>query len=239
MALAEQQTEVWEQRFRTPISFLPEWSPLAPDRCTYASSEAGVWQLYAWNVASGERRQVTESAVGVVDGTPTLDGEGVLWFDDETGDEAGRWLVQPFGGGEKRPFLENVPYGWSNGLAQAPGIVAVGVSNRDGFAIHVALDGDAARELYRSADFVGLGEDPRGFFRAGLSTDGALLCLQHSEHGDLIHPAMRVVDPRSGDVTGEQFDEGRSLVAKAWSPVSGDQRLAFEHDTTGEVRPAL
>src|SRR5919201_6721073 len=134
MALAEQQTAVWEQRFRTPISFLPEWSPRAPSRCTYASSEAGVWQLYAWDVATGERRQVTESNVGVVDGTPTLDGEGVLWFDDETGDEAGRWLVQPFGGGESHPFLGGVPYGWSNGLAQAPGIVAVGVSNPDGFA---------------------------------------------------------------------------------------------------------
>jgi hypothetical protein len=54
--------------------------------------------VFAWDLSTGERRQVSESTVGVIDSTPTLEGEGVAWFDDETGDEAGRWLVQPFGG---------------------------------------------------------------------------------------------------------------------------------------------
>ena len=238
MALAEQTTAVWEQRFRAPISFLPEWSPHAPERCAYASSEARVWQLHTWDAATGQRRQVTQSSVGVIDGLPTLDGEGVLWFDDETGDEAGLWLLQPFAGGESRPFLDGVPYGWSNGLAQAPGIVAAGISNRDGFAIYVSRRGDV-RELYRSTDFIGIGESPRGFFRGGLSTDGSLLCLQHSEHGDLLHPALRVVDPHSGDVVGEQLDRGLSLVAKCWSPLQGDTRLALEHERDGDARPAL
>ena len=33
--------EPWEQRFRTPVSYLPEWSPVAPDRVVYASNESG------------------------------------------------------------------------------------------------------------------------------------------------------------------------------------------------------
>ena len=106
------------------MPFFPHWSPLAPEHTVYASNESGVWQVHAWDVSTGTRRQVSESSVGVTDGTPTLDGEGVLWFDDETGDESGRWLVQPFAGGETRPFLEGVPHGWNEGLAQAPGIVA-------------------------------------------------------------------------------------------------------------------
>ena len=129
----------WERRFRAPISFLPEWSPDAPDRCVYASNEPGVWQLHAWDLTTGERRQVTDSAVGVVDGTPTLDGSGIVWFEDETGDESGRWLVESFSGGDRRAFLDGVPHGWSEGLAQAPGIVAAGISDRGGFAIHVSL----------------------------------------------------------------------------------------------------
>ena len=56
---------------------------------------------------------------GVTDGLPTLDGEGVIWFEDESGDEAGAWVVQPFHGGETRPFLTGVPYRWSSGLAVA------------------------------------------------------------------------------------------------------------------------
>jgi len=44
---------LWEQRFRVPLLFLPEWSPAAPDRCVYASNEAGIWQLFAWDASTG------------------------------------------------------------------------------------------------------------------------------------------------------------------------------------------
>jgi pimeloyl-ACP methyl ester carboxylesterase len=239
MTVATRTMPAWEQRFRASVSFLPEWSPQVPDRCVYASNEAGVWQVFAWEPSTGERRQVSESSVGVIDGTPTLDGAGVLWFADETGDESGQWLVQPFHGGESGPFLENVPYGWSNGLAQAPGIVAVGISNRDGFGIHVSLGGGPTRQIYRSDEAVAIGYDPRGFFRGGLSADGSLLALQHSEHGDVIHPAVRVIDPRSGAIVGEQLDPGKSLIVKCWSPGPGDQRVALDHERTGDVRPAI
>jgi dipeptidyl aminopeptidase/acylaminoacyl peptidase len=240
MSVAERAMTAWERRFRAPISFLPAWSPAAPDRCTYVSNEAGVWQLYAWEPASGERRQVTESAVGVIDGTPTYDGESTLWFDDETGDESGRWLVQPFAGGAARPFLDGVPHGWSEGLAQAANVVAAGVSGRDGFVIYVSVDGGPASEIHRSSEAVRIGgADEGGFVHGGLSASGSLLCLAHAEHGDLIHPALRVIDPRSGATVGDQLDEGLSLAARCWSPVPNDERLALEHEREGEVRPAI
>ncbi|CAN5815304.1 prolyl oligopeptidase family serine peptidase [soil metagenome] len=232
--------EPWEQRFRAPVSFLPEWSPHAPDRVVYATNQSGIWQVHAWDAATGTRRQVTEHSVGVVDGTPTLDGEGVVWFQDESGDESGRWLVQPFGGGETRAFLEGIPHGWSEGLAQAPGIVVAGVSDRDGFAVHISLEGAGPREVYRSTESVRLGSvDGGGFLRGALSADGSLLCLEHAEHGGLIHSALKAIDPRSGATIGEQLDEGMTLLAKCWSPIAGDQRLAFEHERDGEERPGL
>ena len=240
MSVTERAAAVWEQRFRAPISFLPAWSPSSPDRCVYASTESGVWQLYAWQPASDQRRRVTDSVVGVIDGMPTFDGEGVLWFDDETGDESGRWLVQPFAGGPSEPFLAGVPDGWSEGLAQAAGVVAAGISNREGFSVFVSLDGGPTTQVYRSTEAVRIGGvDERGFLRGGLSADGSLLCLEHAEHGDLIHPALRVIDPRSGANVAEQVDAGRSLFAKCWSPVAGDQRLALDHERDGDVRPGI
>ena len=131
----------WERRFRAPVTFLPEWPSAAPERVVYASNESGVWQLHAWDLATDGRHRVTDHPVGVLDGTPTLDGEGILWFQDETGDESGQWLMQPFHGGETRPFLDGVPHGWSDGLAQAPGIVVAAISDREGFAVHVSLEG--------------------------------------------------------------------------------------------------
>ena len=233
-------TPAWEQRFRAPVSFLPEWSPTAPRNAVYVSNESGVWQVHAFDTDTGSRRQVTDHPVGLVDTVPTFDGEGILWFQDETGDESGRWLVQPFHGGETTPFLVGVPHGWSDGLAQAPGIVAAAISDRDGFAVYVARDGGKAKEIHRSPRSVQLGSNESGGFLLGaLSTDGALLCLEHAEHGDLIHPALRVVDPRTGATVGEQVDDGMSLSARCWSPVAGDQRLVCEHEREGDKRPAI
>jgi dipeptidyl aminopeptidase/acylaminoacyl peptidase len=230
----------WEQRFRATVTFLPEWSPYAPDRVVYASNESVIWQLHAWDLSTDGRHQVTNHPVGVLDGTPTLDGEGILWFQDETGDESGQWLVQPFHGGETRPFLENVPHGWNDGLAQAPGIVVAAISDRKGFAVHVSVDGAPARELLRSDMSLRLGSvEEAGFLRGGLSADGTLLCLEHAEHGDLIHQALRVVDPRTGETVAELLDEDYTLEARCWSPVPGDQRLAIVHELDGDERPAL
>ncbi len=144
----------WERRFRAPVSYLPEWSPHAPGAVVYTSNESGSWQAHAWDASTGERRQVTEDPVGVIDATATLDGRGVVWFQDETGSEAGRWIVQAFGGGETHPFL-GFPHGWSEGLAQAPGIVAAGISTGDGFAVHVSLDGASPNDV----PIVGVGPD--------------------------------------------------------------------------------
>jgi dienelactone hydrolase len=232
--------EPWVQRFRTPVSFLPEWSPFAPGHAVYTSNESGSWQVHALDVERDTRRQVTNDPVGLTDAVPTLDGEGVLWFEDTTGDESGSWLVQPFHGGETRPFLEGVPHGWSEGLAQSPGLVVAGIADREGFAVHVSTNGGPARELLRSSEWIGLGSvEDGGLLRGALSTDGALLCLEHAEHGDLVHPALRVVDPRTGDTVGELLDEGMSLAAKCWSPVAGDARLAFRHELDGDERPGV
>jgi dipeptidyl aminopeptidase/acylaminoacyl peptidase len=183
---------------------------------------------------------VTDHPVGLIDGQPTLDGEGVLWFQDETGDESGRWLVEPFAGGTSRPFLEGVANGWTEGLAQAPGIVVAGTSDRDGFAVHVALEGAPAKEIHRSPTSVRLGGvDAGGFLLGALSADGSLLCVEHAEHGDLLHTALRVLDPRTVETVGEQHDAGMALVAACWSPVAGDQRLVFHHEREGDIRPGI
>ena len=230
-----QEVPVWEQRFRAPSVGFPSWGRDAPNRLALASNESGAWQVYTWDRSTGARRQVTDDAIGVPGGAVTPDGEHVLWFHDATGDEVGQWLVEPFAGdrSRRRNLVEGVPDAWSAGLSIGEGIVAVGTADDDGFTVWVSEGGlgATARKLHSHPELVEV---------AGLSRDGALLALQHAEHGDNIHLAVRVVDPRTGEVMGEQWDgEGLGLSVAGWSRVPGDHRLALEHEKEGKDRPAV
>ena len=127
----------WQQRFRAPVLGFPTWSRHAPERLVYASSESGIYQLHSWDVATGERRQVTHEPVGLVSGHVSADGEWVLWHRDTTGDESGRWVVAPFGGGAAEPFSDGLPNGWDQGLAPGLERSVVAMSGRDGFGLFV------------------------------------------------------------------------------------------------------
>ena len=106
---------------------------------------------------TGLRRRVTDHPIGVIAASSPPDGERVLFWQDETGSEAGRWYAEPFSGGEPVPFLPGVPTGWNQGLAQVPGMVAAGISDADGFAVLVSSDGEPTKEIWRSTEHIGIG----------------------------------------------------------------------------------
>jgi len=222
----------WKQRYRAPNLTLPDWGIDAPERLAYATNASGSWQIHAWDREGGAHRQVTEHPTGVVDGDVTPDGSGILWFEDSKGDEIGRWLLQPFAGGEITPLLPDAEPAWSAGLALGPkSRVAVGLADRDGFTVRVGVIGEGSDELYRHEQTVDVME---------LSRDGRLLVVQHAEHGDNLHPALRVFDLDGGNDPVDLWDgAGLSLFAAGFSPVPGDSRLALLHERTGQVRPAI
>lgn len=198
----------------------------------YATNFSGAWQVHAWDRVAGSHRQVTKHPTGLLDGTVTPDGSAVLWFEDARGDEIGRWLMQPFGGGPTEPLLPEVPSGWSAGLALGPDhLAAVGVASRDGFAVHIGLTGGSTRELYRHEQTAGV---------AGITRDGRTVLVEHAEHGDNLHPALRAFDSASGMVLADLWDgPGYAVHAAAASPVTGDSRVAVLHERTGILRPAV
>jgi len=231
----------WERRFRAPSLTLPHWSRHAPDRAVYESNESGIWQVHTLDVASGQTRQVSDHPVGVTRGFVSAEGAEVVFWQEDTGDEIGRWLAQPWEGGDAEPYLDGVPLGWDEGLSQVQGVVAAGVSDREGFAIYVAVEGGAATLIARSAEWLAVAGSYGATMAdvAGLSADGSLLALQHAEHGDLTHPALRIVDPRSGAVVAERGDGTYAVEACAWSPVHGDRRLAVAHEESDRRATAI
>ena len=154
-ALTEETKDVpaWELRFRAAVMTFPRWAREAPERLTVVTNESGAYQVYAWDRARGTRRQVTDHPIGVIDAVPTPDGEGVVWFHDETGSEVGRWVIEAFHGDrrERRALVEGVPDAWSVGLAIGDGVTVVGTATEeDGFTIWRARGGGEAEPSTRT-----------------------------------------------------------------------------------------
>lgn len=233
----------WEQRFRAPTRTLPMWSRHAPDRFVLRSDEEGSFQAYAWDPASGPPRRLTDERVGVELTSISSDGTEVVWFSDPTGDESGRWLAVPFGGGEARELLPGAPVGWPEGLALGRDLVVAVIADRDGFAVHVAAGRGPAVEIHRDADHVGFSDTEfhvEGFDLVGLSADESLVCLEVAQDGDNIHRSLRALDPRTGVVVGDLADgHGFAVHAFAWSPVTRDHRMLVGHERDDVLRPEI
>ncbi|WP_240800765.1 prolyl oligopeptidase family serine peptidase [Streptomyces sp. ICN441] len=226
----------WEQRFRAPRVSLPDWAEDAPDRALFVSNATGTYELYAWDRATGEQRQVTDRPNGTTDGILTPDGAWIWWFSDTDGDEFGVWMRQPFGGGPDEPATPGLEPSYGAGLALGrDGTAVVGRStDEDGTTIHVVRPGGAPVEIYRHRESAGVGD---------LSHDGTLLALEHTEHGDAMHSALRILR-LDGTPVGELDDtkggtEELGLEVLGFAPVPGDTRLLVGHQRRGRWEPML
>ena len=175
----------WRRRFRAARTTLPAWADDRPDHLLYASNQSGTWELYAWDRATADHRQLTERKEGTLNGAIDPSGEYVYWFDDTDGDEFGRWMVQPFGGGDAQPVAAALGRAYDTGLELGNGVQVIGRAVEDSVSIYVLRGDYAPRQIYQHAEQAWLG---------GLSADEQLLCFHQSEHGDARHPALRVVD---------------------------------------------
>ncbi|WP_218566094.1 S9 family peptidase [Vallicoccus soli] len=221
----------WERRFRAARVSLPDWAEDAPDRCVYVGNASGVFEVYAWDRATGEQRQVTRRTEGTSHAAIDPSGEWVWWFADTDGDEFGTWVREPFAGGaDPEPAVPGLEPGYPAGLELGRGGTAVvGSSADDETTVWWATPGEAPRLLYRHAEQAEA---------AALSRDGSLLALDHSEHGDSRRTAVRVLRTADGSTVADLWDgPERGLGAIAFAPAVGDTRLLVEHERRG--RPEL
>jgi dipeptidyl aminopeptidase/acylaminoacyl peptidase len=232
----------WEKRFRAPRVSLPDWAEDAPHRSLFVSNATGTYELYAWDRTTGEQRQVTHRANGTTDGLLSPDGEWIWWFDDKDGDEFGIWRRRPFGaalvGGDvDAPAVPGLEPAYSAGLAigRDGRTAVVGRStDDDGSTIHVARADEAPVEIYRHRESAGVGD---------LSHDGSLIAVEHTEHGDAMHSALRVLRLDGSTVAELDDTEGGTvelgLEVLGFAPVDGDGRLLIGHQRRGRWEPLV
>ncbi|MGW7078731.1 prolyl oligopeptidase family serine peptidase [Streptomyces sp. NPDC054871] len=229
----------WEKRFRAPRVSLPDWAEDAPDRALFVSNATGTYELYAWDRATGEQRQVTDRPNGTTDGLVSPDGEWIWWFDDTDGDEFGVWMRQPFAGGAAdEPAVAGLAASYPAGLALARDgrMSVIGRStDEEGSTIHVVrAPGADPVEIYRHRESAGVGD---------LSHDGSLIAVEHTEHGDAMHSTLRVLRPDGSTVAELDDTKGGTvelgLEVLGFAPVDGDTRLLVGHQRRGRWEPMV
>jgi dienelactone hydrolase len=227
----------WRLRFTAPQVGFPVWSQDAPDRLAFLSNESGSWQVWAIDLATGDRRRVSDEIVSVETVLMTPEGR-IVWWRDDTGDERGRWMVAPFDGKSSSPLVPGIADGWTAGISFAGGAIALGLVTDDAYLAIVVGSGEAPRILRSSPQPLAIGrEDPPG--AGGISSDGGLICLRHSEDRDILHQSLRVHDARDGSIVGQLADLDSNLDPVAWSPLPGDDRLLFLSELGSVERPAI
>ncbi|KPI12033.1 Acylaminoacyl-peptidase [Actinobacteria bacterium OK074] len=236
----------WEKRFRAPRVSLPDWAEDAPHRSLFVSNATGTYELYAWDRSTGSQRQVTDRPNGTTDGVLSPDGEWIWWFDDTDGDEFGIWRRQSFTGPGKRgageeegdePAAPGLDPSYPAGLAigRDGRTAVVGRStDEDGSTIHLVRAGQDPEVIYRHRESAGVGD---------LSHDGSLIAVEHTEHGDAMHSALRVLRPDGSPVAELDDTKGGTvelgLEALGFAPVDGDTRLLIGHQRRGRWEPLV
>jgi dipeptidyl aminopeptidase/acylaminoacyl peptidase len=232
----------WKRRFRAPVVMFPTWARERPERLLYLSNAGGKFEVYAWDQRTGEKRQVTDRSEGTgYRVSSRLDplGEWIWWFDDEKGNELGRWVREPWHSGKRETIAPQLAPAYSGRIAihsGGPAVVdsfAVIARSRsdEGTSVYVVRDDRTPRRIYAHE---------QSAFIDGLSRDGGLVALFHSEHGDSRNRVLRIVDLDGKRVAELSHGAGHGISPSGgWSPMAGDARFLAVHDREGLERPLI
>jgi dipeptidyl aminopeptidase/acylaminoacyl peptidase len=228
----------WKERFRARVV---HWTaPAAGDRrrALAVSNRTGVAQLYAWDVPTGELRQVTDRPDGTMHGAISADGSRIFYLDDRQGDEIGHWLsVGVDGGGAVDITPELPPYTSEDLEHSADGRwAAFTAAFDDGHRVYVLAAGGGGgstppREIYRTSAMCWV---------TGFDHDGRLLGVLTNERSGQARFSLMVFDTTTGERVAELSDSADSSLSRTrFSPLPGDERVLAASDVTGERRPLV
>jgi dipeptidyl aminopeptidase/acylaminoacyl peptidase len=228
----------WKQRFRAPTIFWTQIAKLAPTRGLAVSNPSGVLQLHAWNVTTGELKQLTYYADGKVFGLLSPDGRYVYYHEDTSGNEIGHFVRVPFEGGAQEDITPDLPLYSSFGLSisQAGNLIGFTVATPTGFQIHrLEVETDGKLGSQHQIFFT-----PRIVHGPLLSFGGEIMVLGSTERSGTLQFSLLAIDAANGQQMGELWDGPESsIIPWAFSPKADDFRLLATTDRTGVTRPLI
>lgn len=223
----------WKQRFLAQSILWADIAHLNPGRGLVCTDKNGIFQLYAWDVDSGDLRQLTNQPAGVTGGLLAADGQFVYYLQDEGGNEIGHYVRVPFEGGSPEDISPDLPPYSSFQITQSfqGNILGTPVSDSGTQKLTIFSFGEAPRQIYESQHL---------FFGPALAHDGQIGVIATTEGTGSLDTRLIAFDLASGEQIAEMWDgEGSSHSLGDFAPQPGDLRLLSTTSSSGYERPLI
>jgi dipeptidyl aminopeptidase/acylaminoacyl peptidase len=222
----------WKLRYRAPSIMMTQVAKLDPERGTAVANDTDIFQVYAWDVPAGTRRQLTFREEGVLMHALSPDGRYIYYLEDKKGDEIGHFVRMPWDGGNPvvvtPSLLPYSPAGLT--ISRQGNKLALITAMPDGFTLYVL-------DLLKD-DSIG---EPQKLFHSQalmmvplLSPDGSLVVVHTAEKTGRPEYALYAFDTQTGEKVGELWDgEQTSIQGIGFTPRVEDGRLLANSNKTG------
>ena len=190
-------------------------------------------QLYAWEIDSGNLRQLTSLPAGVVSGMLSADGESIYYMQDEGGNEIGHFVRIPFSGGSPEDVTPDLPTYSSDQICQSSSgnMTGAQVAEADGHRLYLWAAGSEPRQIHKC-------QLPA--FGPAISCGGEIAVIAAMKSGESLDTQLLAFDSKSGEQVAELWDgKGASHSPGKFSPIAGDFRMLSTTTRSGRVRPII
>ena len=227
----------WKQRFRSAVITSTRIARLAPTRGLVMSNRSGIYQLYTWDVPTGELRQLTDRFEGLLYGIISPNGRHVYCFADSKGNELGHYMRLTFEGGEAEDITPDMPPypTFGLGLSGQGNLLAFTTAVADEYRVYAVDSGPSdalgpPRLICRSKNLS---------YISCLSYDGKIAVVALGSRSKLLF-GLLALDTGSGEQLAELREEAESRVdAIRFAPLAGDFRVACTTNRSGLQRPLI
>lgn len=222
----------WRKRFRATDILWGVAAKQNPGRGLVCTNKDGIYQLYAWDIPSGELTQVTWQSAGVIQGIISADGNYIYFLKDEDGNEIGHYVRVQFGGGEAEDISPELPLYSSFSIAQSRmgNVTAFMAAGEDGYKVYVRHGDDVPKLVYHSESII---------FEIVPSCDGRIVFIASSERTKSMEFSVLAIDATSGERMAEVWDENASVQNIIPSAKAGDPWILCTSNQSGFERPFL
>lgn len=224
---------IWKQRYRAQSILWARIATRNPHRGLVCTNQAGIRQLFAWDVRAGAMRQLTSYPTGVNEGMISAGGDWVYYLRDDGGNEIGHYVRMSFDGGTPQDITPHLPAYNSYEIHQSydGSVVGVWTAEGGGHSLYMLAEGAEPHLIHKSEHL---------FFGPSISSRGEIAVIATTEGTHSPDTRLVAFDLKKGEPFALLWDGLETThTLGEFSPIPGDLRILSTSSKTGYERPLI